>query len=635
MLRVAVSLMAVGVAWATLTAVRRTPAEQAVDNRPIRVADDGFTSSSTCRACHPDQYASWRASYHRTMTQVADRESVRADFDGVTVADVHGSPMRLSRRDGRYLAAFDDPDGDGRGTASRIEREVVMVTGSHHQQIYWYPTGRDRLLGQLPGAYLIAERRWIPRRMAVLHPPDDPVFSETGHWNGVCIDCHSTHGKSRISADLGSVPTESLRAASTAAELGIACESCHGPAQAHVAANRNPVRRYGLHRTGAADPSIVQPARLEPRRAAQVCGQCHGIWEFADGESARRARIDGLPFRPGDELHTTRFVAQPTVNGNSPTMQALLAEDTGFVRDSFWPDGKVRVSGREYNGLIESPCYVNATTAERTLTCGSCHVMHKPASDPRPLPAWADDQLRAEAASDTACTQCHAPIAQDVARHTRHAPDSTGSRCYNCHMPYTTYGLMKTIRSHTVSSPSVAETTDSGRPNACNLCHADKTLAWTASALAQGWGQPSSPLTPDQAQVSSTVLMALTGDAGQRVIAAEALRWAPAQQASGTWWMVPVLAQLLDDPYDAVRYSAGRTLRSLPAFEAFDYDFVAGPRQRRQRQLAAMRVWDGAAAERQRRDGAAVLLRPDGTLQVDAMLRLVRMRDNRRVLLRE
>ena len=62
-------------------------------------------------------------------------------------------------------------------------------------------------------------------------------------------------------------------------------------------------------------------------------------------------------------------------------------------------------------------------------------------------------------------------------------------------------------------------------------------------------------------------LMALEGDAGQRVIAAEAIGWPPAQQASGTGWMAPFLAQLLDDPYDAVRFSAGRVVEALPGFE--------------------------------------------------------------------
>jgi hypothetical protein len=31
---------------------------------------------------------------------------------------------------------------------------------------------------------------------------------------------------------------------------------------------------------------------------------------------------------------------------------------------------------------------------------------------------------------------------------------------------------------------------------------------------------------------------------------------APAQNAAGTAWIAPQLIQLLDDPYDAVRYSA-------------------------------------------------------------------------------
>ena len=292
--------------------------------------------------------------------------------------------MTLTVRDGRYRAAFDDPDWDGRGEAApRIEREVVMITGSHHQQIYWYSTGQQRLLGQLPGAYLIDEQRWIPRRMAVLHPPGDAVFSETGHWNSVCIACHTTHGKPRFehAARLGAA-----RLAGRRLDHGGARHRLRVVSRARRDTRRlptgNPLRRYGLHLTGRPDPTIVQPARLDPRKSSQVCGQCHGIWEFYDGAAERRANAAGLPFRPGDELADTRFVAQPTSNGDSPTMQALLAEDTGFVRDSFWPDGTVRVSGREYNGLIESPCFVRATDPARTLSCSSCHTLHQTPDDP-------------------------------------------------------------------------------------------------------------------------------------------------------------------------------------------------------------------------------------------------------------
>src|SRR5437867_2203139 len=40
-------------------------------NRP-----DGYVSSDKCQACHPSQYASWHATFHRTMTQVAAPENV-------------------------------------------------------------------------------------------------------------------------------------------------------------------------------------------------------------------------------------------------------------------------------------------------------------------------------------------------------------------------------------------------------------------------------------------------------------------------------------------------------------------------------------------------------------------------------
>ena len=50
--------------------------EAAVVNRPIEVHTDGYVSSDTCRACHPQQYATWHDSYHRTMTQVASPEAV-------------------------------------------------------------------------------------------------------------------------------------------------------------------------------------------------------------------------------------------------------------------------------------------------------------------------------------------------------------------------------------------------------------------------------------------------------------------------------------------------------------------------------------------------------------------------------
>src|SRR5439155_2587583 len=316
-------------------------------------------------------------------------DTVAADFDRVRVDAVDGRPMFLEQRGRQLWAEFDQPDWNGEGAAPpRISRRVVMTTGSHQQQIFWYATGHDRVLGQLPAIQLfdIGVRepvsgvsrekgsrtrmsRWIPRRSATMHPPGLSKFSESGSWNGICVQCHTTNGRPEFDTPYGSEPLFSQKVETRAVEFGIACEACHGPAEAHVRANANPLRRYALHFSGGADSTIVQPLRLDPRRSSQVCGQCHSLWEFYDRAGERQANAGGLPYRPGDDLSKTRFIAQPTRNMGSPAMKALLADDPEFISSIFWSDGMVRATGREYNGLLESPCYKNANEAARTLSC--------------------------------------------------------------------------------------------------------------------------------------------------------------------------------------------------------------------------------------------------------------------------
>jgi hypothetical protein len=134
--------------------------------------------------------------------------------------------------------------------------------------------------------------------------------------------------------------------------------------------------------------------------------------------------------------------------------------------------------------------------------------------------------------------------------------------------------------------------------------------------------------------VAASLIWLLRGDAGQRAVAAQAMGWAPAQQVSGVDWMAPHLATLLDDPYDAVRFIAERSLRTVPGFSALQYDFVAPQKERYQAQLRTMTTWDRSRSKPGRTD-PHLLMNSQGNINVEGVLRLLKERNNRRVLLRE
>jgi hypothetical protein len=234
-----------------------------------------------------------------------------------------------------------------------------------------------------------------------------------------------------------------------------------------------------------------------------------------------------------------------------------------------------------------------------------------------------DDQLAAKAKGNGACIQCHDKFreAQTLVAHTRHGAESSASECYNCHMPYTSYGILKAIRSHQISNPNVASDLTAGRPNACNLCHVDKTLAWTAEHLTKWYQQPKAPLAEEK--ISHIAKLALTGDAGQRVLAAWHFSWKPALQVSSTNFVQPFLAQLLDDPYAAVRCVAERSskINGLPLPE--NYDYTIDPRTRPLVHQELQKRWQ------------ELMTNSAAKPQLKQFEALARQRDNRRVRLRE
>ena len=167
-----------------------------------------------------------------------------------------------------------------------------------------------------------------------------------------------------------------------------------------------------------------------------------------------------------------------------------------------------------------------------------------------------------------------------------------------------------------IDSPSVENSLRSGRPNACNLCHLDRSLSWTGRYLQEWYKIPTGSMTADEASISAAVLGLLKGDAGERAIVAWHMGWAPALRASGTDWEAPYLAQLLDDRYAAVRYLAHRSLLRLEGYRGFQFDNV------------------GPAADRGAR-WPEILLKPDGNPMRGEIERLLLERDDHPVVLLE
>ena len=98
---------------------------------------------------------------------------------------------------------------------------------------------------------------------------------------------------------------------------------------------------------------------------------------------------------------------------------------------------------------------------------------------------------------------------------------------------------------------------------------------------------------------------------GNGLVAAE-----PAQQASGADWLPPFLSGAFDDPYDAVRLIAFRSMRSLPGMSGFNGDFLAPASQRRADVVGILEMWRRAQASSSRRTDAALLLNPDGSFKI-------------------
>ena len=237
-----------------------------------------------------------------------------------------------------------------------------------------------------------------------------------------------------------------------------------------------------------------------------------------------------------------------------------------------WPDGSHAVNSSEALAMAAGAC-------RGAIKCTSCHNPHEAGP-----PSGSPDQ----AGHIDACLGCHPQFegAAALAKHTRHAAASVD--CLDCHMPRIVSGLDTVVRSHRISSPTDPRMLGSDTPNACNLCHLDRPIAWTLRELEKGWGYEAPPETKrrsgDDPDAPAGELWLHSRNSFLRAAAAEAYARAPQIQNR-----IASLMRALEDPEAfnrtlgliAVERVLGRHL------SADEYDLLAPP-ETRARQVAEL-----------------------------------------------
>ncbi len=308
--------------------------------------------------------------------------------------------------------------------------DVAFVYGSGWKQRYFKRVGDDYF--PFPAQWDIMNKVWRPYFVAngtdwwtAFYPPDN-FQRPTGP---LCDGCHSVNYN---------IETKAVT------EWNVGCERCHGPGSEHV---KEPTRANTLN-----------PARMDYVRANDTCIQCH-----SQGQPTKNP-ISGKYYD---------WPVGYNVGLNLSDFWKLEEHRLGETSFTHFADGTAHKNRMQGNDYVQSLMY------ERGVTCFSCHDPH----------GSENDAILRKPVIDV-CLSCHGPNTQNgpraasIEEHTHHKTGSTGSQCVACHMPKIEQTIANVnVSSHTFNFVSPSHTDNFKIPNACNVCHTDKTTAWATTAL--------------------------------------------------------------------------------------------------------------------------------------------------------
>ena len=240
-------------------------------------------------------------------------------------------------------------------------------------------------------------------------------------------------------------------ATKTVTEWNVGCERCHGPGSNRV---DHPVAA-----------TILNPAHFNYVGASDTCIQCH-----SQGRPLKNP-IDGKYYDWPVGFHVGLKLAD---------FWQLEEHKLGETTFTHFADGTAHKNRMQGNDFVTSLMY------PRGVACFSCHDPH-----------GNDNPGIVREKGNALCLTCHGPNSQNgphaasIEQHTHHAAGSSGTECIACHMPKIAERLGDVkVRSHTFRFVWPAQTEELKIPNACNLCHADKTPEWATAAL-RSWSDRS------------------------------------------------------------------------------------------------------------------------------------------------
>jgi hypothetical protein len=427
-----------------------------------------YSGSESCRGCHAAIYQQWSETGMAKMFRPYAPQNVVGDFKTnnrfylgdevesrggkIPVRDTGNRTLfaRMLARNGRHY--FDIWQSDGKWHTYPVDYTI----GSKFQQAYAtkLPNGEIHVF---PIQYNLLEKRWINYWKMIDGPGSeraDPRSWEkldgATSYQAICAVCHTSQLRNVNGEGFATNGPEFK-------EPGIDCEMCHGPSAEHVAeTSAQQFNAEQFYAKGPLDPP-VNFHDAGSRKFVAICAQCHM-------QSA--IRKPGV----GGELNYSS-------SGDFFNNHARLPFGE-FSRKGFYKDGRFRQTTFIVEALERSACF-----KQGQLSCGTCHDPHGHDSASNPTSVKFLDK------PDLMCTGCHTQFA-DAARasqHAHHPAESEASRCVSCHMPRIMDALLFRARTHQIDDLPNAEMTErfgqEESPNACLLCHRQKSAEWVKQQL--------------------------------------------------------------------------------------------------------------------------------------------------------